>query len=147
MKKMISKIVVAVALVAAFSSCSSLSKTVREPNVRVELSKNDFALSGQVSGEATSTTIFGIDFERLFSKKTAEVEGSAPLISVANIPVVGEVMGDRTANYALYEMMSKNEGYDVVFYPTYEKKVVRPIGLGIYKITTVKATGRLGKLK
>jgi hypothetical protein len=147
MKKMISKIVVAVAFIAAFSSCSSLSKTVREPNVRVELNKNDFALSGQVSGEATSTTIFGIDFERLFSKKTAEVDGAAPLISVASIPVVGEVLGDRTANYALYEMMTKNEGYDVVFYPTYEKKVVRPIGLGIYKITTVKATGRLGKLK
>lgn len=147
MKKLISKIVVTVALIVAFSGCTSLSKTVREPNVRVEMNKNDFVLSGQVTGEATSTTYFGIDFERLFTKKTAAVDGAAPLISVASIPVVGEVLGERTANYALYEMMNKNEGYDVIFYPSYEKKVVRPIGIGIYKITTVKVTGRLGKLK
>ena len=138
----------AIATVAAFSSCSSLNSSLREPNVRVELSKTDFALSGQVSGEATTTTYFGIDFDRLFVKKTATVEGSgAPAISLASVPVVGTVLVDKTANYALYEMISKNAGYDVIFYPTYEKKVVKPIGLGIYKITTVKATGRLGKLK
>lgn len=148
MKKQISKLVLLVAVIAAFSSCSSLNMSVREPNVRVELNKNDFALSGQVSGEATTTTYFGIDFERLFAKKTGSVEGAgAPSISLAKVPVVGEVLGDRTSNYALYEMISKNAGYDVVFYPTYEKKVEKPIGLGIYKITTVKVTGRLGKLK
>lgn len=136
-----------VAFVAAFSSCSTLNKSLREPNVRVELNKNDFALSGQVSGEATTTTYFGIDFERLFTKKTASVDGSGPIVSVASIPVIGEVLGERTANYALYEMVTKNIGYDVIFYPTYETKVVKPILLGIYKITTVKVTGRLGKLK
>lgn len=137
-----------VALVAAFTSCSSLNSSLREPNVRVELNKNDFALSGQVSAEATTTTYFGIDFERLFVKKTGSVEGGgAPVLSLASVPVIGAVMSDKTANYALYEMISKNTGYDVIFYPTYEKKVVKPIGLGIYKITTVKATGRLGKLK
>lgn len=148
MKKTISKLVCVVAVVVAFSSCSTLSMSLREPNVRVELDKNDFALSGQVTGEATTTTYFGIDFERLFTKKTGTIEGSgAAAISLANVPVVGDLMVDKTSNYALYEMISKNAGYDVVFYPTYEKKVVRPIGLGIYKITTVKATARLGKLK
>jgi hypothetical protein len=45
--------------------------------------------------------------------------------------------------------MSKNPGYDVVFYPQYEKHVRRPIlGIGfIYKKTTVIAKARLGKLK
>lgn len=136
-----------VAFVAVFSSCSTYNSSLREPNVRVELNKNDFALSGQVSGVATTTTYFGIDFEHLFVKNTASIDGSGPLISVAMIPVVGEVLGDRTANYALYEMVTKNAGYDVIFYPSYEKKVVKPILLGIYKITTVKVTGRLGKLK
>jgi hypothetical protein len=43
--------------------------------------------------------------------------------------------------------MENNKGYDVVFYPQYEVTVRRPIGLGfIYKVTTVKATTRLGKL-
>jgi len=148
MKKIFLKTVLFTAVLVSFSACSSLNMSVREPNVRVELNKNDFALSGQVSGEATVTTYFGIDFEHLFTKKTGSVEGSGyTAISLANVPVVGEVLGDRTSNYALYEMISKNSGYDVVFYPTYEKKVVKPIGIGIYKITTVKVTGRLGKLK
>ncbi|MDD3322776.1 MAG: hypothetical protein PHS59_15160 [Paludibacter sp.] len=147
MKLNFSKILLIVAFVVAFSSCTTLNTSLREPNVRVELNKSDFVLSGQVSAEATSTTYFGIDFERLFTKKTATVDGAEPIISVAKVPVVGEVLGDRTANYALYEMVSKNAGYDVIFYPSYEKKVVKPILLGIYKITTVKVTGRLGKLK
>lgn len=42
--------------------------------------------------------------------------------------------------------MNANPGYDVVVYPQYETKIERPIGLGIFKITTVKVTARLGKL-
>jgi hypothetical protein len=44
--------------------------------------------------------------------------------------------------------MSSNPGYDVVFYPQFETKVVKPfLGLGfLTKITTVKTTARLGKL-
>jgi hypothetical protein len=56
---------------------------------------------------------------------------------------------DKTANYSLYELMTNNPGYDVVFYPQYETKVLKPIlGIGfLTKITTVKTTARLGKLK
>jgi hypothetical protein len=102
-----------------------------------------------VVAEATSTTILGIDFSRLFTKKTGTIEsGSAGGLSIASIPVVGNLLSDKTANYALYELMSNNPGYDVVFYPQYETKVVRPIlGLGfLTKITKVKTTARLGKL-
>lgn len=44
--------------------------------------------------------------------------------------------------------MDNNPGYDVIFYPQYETKVVKNIlGLGfLSKITTVKTTARLGKL-
>jgi hypothetical protein len=131
------------------SSCTAVHKSMREPNSRVEFNKNDFQLSEQVTAQATSTKILGIDFERLFLKKTASVEGgTVELISIANIPVIGNYIGDRTANYALYEMMQKNPGYDVVFYPQYETTVERPIAFGfIYKITTVTATARLGKMK
>jgi hypothetical protein len=77
------------------------------------------------------------------------LEQQLGLISLASLPVVGGfVSGDKTVNYSLYEMMNANPGYDVVFYPTYEIKVVKPIiGLGfILKITHVKSTARLGKL-
>lgn len=121
---------------------------MREPNVRVDLNKSDFTLSDQVKAEATSTTIIGIDFTRLFIKKTGSVEGGAALISLASLPVIGNVLSDKTANYALYELMNNNPGYDVIFYPQYETKVEKPIlGIGFFtKVTTVEVKARLGKL-
>lgn len=150
MKKQILIIVTFVAAVAIFSSCTTYNHSMREPNVRVELGKSDFTLSEQVSAEATSTKIICIDWARLFTKKTGKVEGGAfsSSISAAVIPVVGYVLSDKTANYALYELMSGNPGYDVVFYPQYETKVFKPVlGIGFFAtITTVKTTARLGKL-
>lgn len=131
------------------SSCTSVHKTMREPNVRVDLTKNDFTLSDQVSAEATSKRILGIDFERLFKKNTGAVEGGPALVDIASLPIVGTLLVDPTANYALYNLMSGNPGYDVIFYPQYETTIDRPVlGLGfIYRVTTVKTTARLGKLK
>lgn len=132
-----------------FSSCTTWNKTMKEPNVRVELQKNDFTLSDQVNAEATSKTIVGIDFDRLFNQKTGNIENNSTSISIASIPVVGTLLDDKTSNYALYELMDKNKGYDVVFYPQYNVKVEKPIlGIGfLTKITTVTVTARLGKLK
>ena len=61
---------------------------------------------------------------------------------------IGTFIGNKTANYSLYELMNGNPGYDVVFYPQYETKVFKPVlGIGfITKITKVKTTARLGKL-
>ena len=148
MTKQIFKMLMVAAVIAVFSSCSTLNHSMREPNTRVELNKSDFSLSDQVSAEAKSVKIIGIDFERLFTNKTGTVEGGAASISLASIPVVGNFVSDKTANYSLYELMVNNPGYDVVFYPQYETKVVKPIlGIGfLSKITTVKTTARLGKL-
>ena len=139
----------AVLAAAAFSSCTSVNHSMREPNVRVELEKGDFTLSERVTGEAKSTQILFIDFARLFNQKTGTIETGGVPISLASVPVVGTVLADKTSNYALYEMMSENPGYDVVFYPTYEVTVEKPfLGLGfIVKKTTVKASARLGRLK
>lgn len=141
----------AVAIAASFSSCTAVNKSLREPGSYVQFEKKDFSLSEQVTGEAKSTRIFNIDFERLFTKKTGTVLGGSAALSIASIPVVGPILGgylgDPTASYALYEMMAANPGYDVVFYPQFETKVERPIGLGfIYKKITVKTQARLGKL-
>lgn len=137
-----------VAVIVALSSCTTLNHSMKTPNTRVELKKDDFTLSDQVTAEATSTTIFGIDFSRLFMKKTGVVEGGAELITLASIPVVGGFITDKTVNYSLYNLMLANPGYDVVFYPQYETKVFKPfLGIGfITKTTTVKTTARLGKL-
>ena len=147
------KMVMFVALIASFSSCTTMNHSMRQPNTLVNLNKSYFTLSEQVTAEATCTKILNIDFERLFTKRTGVVEGGgvgigASGISLAMIPVFGNFIADKTVNYSLFNMMKDNPGYDVVFYPQYETKVFKPIlGIGfITKITTVKSTARLGKM-
>ena len=79
MKRTLTFIALATLLVASMSSCTSTNKMMREPNVRVELERNNFELSDQVSAKASQTKIVGIDFQRLFNKETGEINkgGSA----------------------------------------------------------------------
>jgi len=153
-QKSIKSIFLVTVAAITISSCTTINQSMREPNVRVQLSKSDFTLSEQFTAEAQSTKIIGIDWSRIFMKKTGTIEASgggggiASMINLASIPVVGSYLTDKTANYALYEMMQKNPGYDVVFYPQYETKVFKPfLGIGFLStITKVKTTARLGKL-
>ena len=148
-KSIIRSFFVAAIATVALSSCTTMNHSMREPNSRVEFTKNDFTLSDQVSGEAKTTKIIGIDWKRLFKKNMGTVEGGGIAISVASIPVIGNFLSDKTASYALHELMDKNKGYDVVFYPQYETIVSKPIlGIGFFStVTTVKVTARLAKLK
>jgi hypothetical protein len=149
MKKQLFNILLIAAVLTVFSNCTSINHTMREPNTRLNLTKSDFTLSDQVSAKAKSVTVLGIDWARFFTKREGSVEtdGSSS-ISFASIPVIGNVISDRTSNYALFELMKENPGYDVVFYPQYETKVLRPVlGIGfLTRITTAKTTSRLGKL-
>ena len=135
------------------SSCSTMNKSMREPNTRVELKKTDFTLSDQVSAEASSTKILMIDLSRLFNKNSGAIESDVPSsgFNIYSIPVIGGLLGatDETAGYALYKLMEENKGYDVVFYPQYTTKVSKPVlGIGfLMKITKVEVKARLGKLK
>lgn len=133
-------------VIGFLSSCTSLHQTMKEPNVFVELEKNDFELSDQVTGEATSNEFLFIDWSRLFNVESASTSGGAG-ISVSSIPVIGGFVSSKAQGYALYELMKANPGYDVVFYPQFETIVEKPIGIGLIKTTKVKVTARLGKLK
>jgi len=146
------------------TSCSISNMAMKQPNNHIEFYKGDFEYSPQVTGEATSVKILMIDWIRLFSWKSGDVNGESvpkqsanitlgsqilvdPVVGVisAVIPVLGDFGKGEVSNYALYDMMKKNPGYDVVLYPQYEtKKFVIPF---IYSKTTVKATARLGKIK
>jgi hypothetical protein len=127
-----------------FAGCTSTNKSMREPFAHMQWEKGDFTYSPQVSGEAQTTKILMIDWARLFKKESGSIDGA---FSLASIPVIGGVLFDRTANYALYKVMQDNPGYDVVFYPQYEVTVKNPIGLGfIIQKTNVKVTARLAKI-
>lgn len=136
------------AIVGVLVGCTSIRKTMREPDTYLELKKDDFILSDQVSAEASSTYIFNVDFSRLFMVKQGVAEKPSELINIASIPILGNYFKNNTASYALYELMMQNTGYDVILYPQYEIKITRPLGIGlIYRIENVKVTARLGKLK
>ncbi|MFO7722174.1 MAG: hypothetical protein R6V49_03025 [Bacteroidales bacterium] len=149
MKKGMFTFLVVMAGLLMFSSCTSVHKTMREPNARVEFEKDDFTFSEQLSASATSTMILTIDWQRIFKQETASVDGASMAIDISMIPVVGNMVVDKTANYALYELMKKNPGWDVVFYPQFETKIEKPVlGIGfIYKTSTVTTTARLAKIK
>jgi hypothetical protein len=134
-----------IVLVAVMAGCTATRRTMKEPNVLVELEKADFTLSSQVEASASTTRILSIDWARLFKKEAGEIQSGALSF---NIPVIGSLLVDPTANYALYNLMKANEGYDVVFYPQYSTTVKAPIlGLGfLYKTTDVTVKARLGKL-
>ncbi len=149
-----------------FSSCSISNLAMKQPNNHIEFYKNDFHYSEQVTGEATSVKVLMIDWARLFSWKNGDVGESSgsnasvnvglglpivddPIVGLvsAAIPVLGEFTRGKgqVNNFALFDMMKKNPGYDVVLYPQFEtKKFVIPF---IYSKTKVKATARLGKIK
>ncbi|WKK77846.2 hypothetical protein QYS49_12645 [Marivirga salinae] len=124
---------------------------MKEPNVLVKLEKDDFELSDQVSASAKTIRFLGIDFQRIFMKRTGSINNTSNVLNInyASIPVIGKVLTDKASSYALYELMYQNEGYDVIFYPQYEIKTTKPfLGLGfILNITEVKTKARLGKLK
>lgn len=125
------------------SSCHTYTHSMKTPNSYVEYHAEDFNLSDQVTGEATVVRVIGIDWQHLFGTKeigeTTSVGTTIPFIGMA-IPT--------GANYALYNMMQKNPGYDVVIYPQVETYRHAPVlGTDIYSKTTYKVTARLGKLK
>ena len=125
------------------TSCNSYRHTMREPNNHVEFVASDFELSDAVTGEATVTNVLGIDWSRIFG-----TTHDGFVTSRYDIPIVGTLVVNNGINAALYDMMQKNPGYDVVFYPQVESYRHAPIlGTDLYSTTTYKVTARLGKLK
>ena len=146
MKKSIKFFALAAIACLCFTSCNTYSRSMREPNVKVELYSDDFELSDQFTAEATTTRVFCIDWQRLFgTTEFGEIDGT---YSMASVPVIGNIVFDATTNYALYQLLAEHPGYDVIVYPQVEKHVKAPIlGTDIFSKTTVKVTARLGKLK
>ena len=125
------------------ASCNTYTHSMKSPNAFVEYHAEDFDLSPAVTGEATVVRVLGIDWQRLFGK---EEIGITPSVGTV-IPYIGLSIPSG-ANYALYNLMQKNPGYDVVIYPQVESYRHAPIlGTDIYSKTTYKVTARLGKLK
>jgi len=147
MKRKYLTVFIFIVLVGLISSCSVSNQTLKTPNYHIEFYKGDFEYSDQVTAEATSVRILGIDWSRLFNIKTGQIEqdGSASYPIPFSVPVLGDYGKGIVSSFALYNLMQDNPGYDVVIYPQYEAdNFIVPI---FYSKKTVKVTARLGKIK
>ena len=161
----IKRTLIFVIIIALTGSCSISNRTMRSPNHHIEFYKEDFTYSKQVSASAISKRVLGIDWKRFFNWKTGEIKTSGvsdkttdpkanisitqgPIVGtlgVPTIPVLGQYAKGETGAYALYKLMQKHPGYDVVIYPQYERHhFIIPL---IYSKHEVTVTARLGKIK
>lgn len=129
-------------------NCSTTNLSMQSPSPLIEFKREDFKISQQHSAEASETKIIGIDFKRIFASKSASIGSNSP-ISSSSIPVIGNYISSFAKDYALYNLMSNNPGYDFVLYPQFKIKKTCPI-LGIcilLQVNDVTATARLAGIK
>ena len=125
----------------SFSGCNYTMKSMKTPNNYVEFQKDDFTFSEQLTGEGTQTRILGIDWAHLFKSET----GSIIEANAFNIPIIGNLPMGGSQAFAINDLMQKNSGYDVVFYPQYETQMTGiPM---LYQKTRTVVKARLAKIK
>lgn len=155
-------VISAIALVTC--SCSVSNHSMKYPNYHIEFYKADFEYSPQVTAEAKSVRVLGIDWKRLFNWETGSlhsdrfdspsqnivINGAYQVDQIvgavsAVVPVLGDYQKGKVSSYALFRLMQENPGYDVVIYPQYEsRKFIVPL---FYSKRTVTVTARLGRIK
>jgi len=143
MKRILFAITLGVMAAMLLPSCQVATKSMKEPANHIQFVKDDFTYSDQVSGEASETKILMIDWARLFSKNMGEIKKDGGF--KFSIPVIGGLTSSKVFNYALYNIIQDNPGYDIVLYP--QAETVKISYLGIVVHSKVKVTARLGKLK
>ena len=136
------------AVLMSNSACMNVKKSIREPQNRVIFNSDDYVFSERISGEAREVKVLGVDWSRLFLRQTGTLKEDKEGIwfYLSQIPIVGGVFSKkkRPESYALYDLMRKNAGYDVVFFPQFEHNSINV--LGIVKITDVKVSARLARI-
>ena len=122
------------------TSCMTTKLDITGSTPLVNLDPDDLEITEQVEATAVCVRVFGVDWDRLFSSSEAVVKGSV---------YSGLLNFDNTEFYAIYNLLKKNPGYDMVLYPQFHKVNRKPVlGLGlIYQETEVKVTARMARLK
>lgn len=125
------------------TGCMSTNQTITGdlPEIKIEPKNIDLELTEPMEASAVTIRVFGIDWERLFGSRTATVKASVYAPNILGF--------DRTDQYALFNLLKQNPGYDMVLYPQITTITRKPfLGLGlIYMETEVKVSARLGKLR
>lgn len=132
------------AIATMLYSCSSANMGISRPSVYYEFGRNDMDVSAQKTATASQTKILGIDWARLFNKQSGNFNMNG--YAGESIPFIGSMISPtKVQNYALYNLLASEPGYDFVLYPRFEQK---SSGIPIlFMKTETKVTAKLGKIK
>jgi hypothetical protein len=143
---------------------------MREANYQLWLHHEDLELSERITGSAQQSKFLGIDWQRTFGKKKFEYGGFGGLpndpsspnisgtigantfagenefsaVSVILNGVIGITNASRVENMAMFDLIRKNPGYDIVMFPSFE---THKKWFVFGSKTEVVCTAKLGKLK
>ncbi|MFY0688865.1 MAG: hypothetical protein JXQ90_16970 [Cyclobacteriaceae bacterium] len=164
-------LLVMLTLILGMSACSVSNYSMRNPNYRIDFQAEDFEFSDQVTAEAQSVRVLGVDWKRVFKWNEGSTQSdrfpdqsgyignigtqnvlsggfdgglTQILLGSASIPVIGATKKGRVNSYAMYKLMKENPGYDIVIYPQFEQKnFFVPL---LYSKRKVTVTARLGRI-
>lgn len=160
------KILLLAGICALFTSCTVSRHSMREANYQLWLHHEDLEFSPQVVGEAQQTKVLMVDWHRLFGRKwelgqfgnlpsdpfAPQVSGNASVIAgretalvnfIAN-GIIGINNVSRVEQMAMYDLMRKNPGYDMIIFPQFE---ARRKWFVVGSKTNVFVKARLARLK
>ena len=145
-----SKILFFITILLFVSSCTMVNHSVSTPIIYL----SDLNVSDEVWGQAKSTKVLGIDFQRLLKRNIESANvglstTSIPIFTVGNIgaPAVQTIGISiiNTESLALNDLLNKNKEYDVLISPKFSKTTE---GLWpIYWTETVMVKARIGTIK
>ncbi|MFL3027992.1 MAG: hypothetical protein ACJZ1O_06860 [Candidatus Neomarinimicrobiota bacterium] len=145
-----SKILFFITILLFVSSCTMVNHSVSTPIIYL----SDLNVSDEVWGQAKSTKVLGIDFQRLLKRNIESANvglstTSIPIFTVGNIgapavQTIGISIID-TESLALNDLLNKNKEYDVLISPKFSKTTE---GFWpIYWTETVMVKARIGTIK
>ena len=145
-----SKILFFITILLFVSSCTMVNHSVSTPIIYL----SDLNVSDEVWGQAKSTKVLGIDFQRLLKRNIESANvglstTSIPIFTVGNIgapavQTIGISIID-TESLALNDLLNKNKEYDVLISPKFSKTTE---GFWpIYWTETVMVKARVGTIK
>lgn len=146
---------------------------MREANYQLWLHHEDLELSERITGTASQNKFLGIDWQRTFGKKKFEYGGFGDLpnepfnssingtasgngISAKGLDniqtifsatlngIIGITSASRVEQMAMFDLIRKNPGYDIVMFPSFE---THKKWFVFGSKTEVICTAKLGKLK
>ncbi len=145
-----SKILFFITILLFVSSCTMVNHSVSTPIIYL----SDLNVSDEVWGQAKSTKVLGIDFQRLLKRNIESANvglstTSIPIFTVGNIgaPAVQTIGISiiNTESLALNDLLNKNKEYDVLISPKFSKTTE---GFWpIYWTETVMVKARIGTIK